>query len=39
LLQAKDKIDEAQQRLKRIKDQQSEVLAGSGTMTWNDWFL
>ncbi len=36
-LQAKDKIDEAQQRLKRI--QQSISLAASGTMTWNDWFM
>ncbi len=38
-LQAKDKIDEAQQRLKRIRDQQSISLEGSGTMTWNDWFM
>ena len=37
--QAKDRIDEAQLRLKRLRDQQSEVAAGGGRMTWNDWFM
>jgi hypothetical protein len=37
MMQAKDRIDEAQLRLKSIKYQQS--LAGGGNMTWRDFFM
>jgi len=38
-IQMREKIEDAQKRLKRQRDQHSEVMAGTGHATWNDWFM
>ena len=39
VIQMREKIEDAQKRLKRQRDQHSEVMAGTGHATWNDWFM
>lgn len=39
MVQAKDRIEEAQNKLKRHKDKQEESRAGAGKKTWKDLFM